>query len=79
MTIESMPLRQFSRNELLSSLLARCPVSDKGVYGRAFMMDRRGEGVPIIISETRRATGLNPVFEMIDDAEVLVSIPAREC
>ena len=77
MTVESMPLRQFSRNELLSSLLARCPIDEKSVYGRTFMMDRRGEGVPIIISETRRVAGSDPIFEMIDNAEVLVSIPAR--
>lgn len=76
MTIESMPLRQFSRNGLLSSLLARCPLDGCGEYGRTFMMDRRGEGVPIIISETQRVAGADPVFKMIDGAEVLVVLPS---
>lgn len=76
MTIDSMALRQFSRNDLLASLLARCPLQDEAEYGRTFMMDRRGEGVPIIISETMRISGKQPVFKMIDDAEVLVALPS---
>lgn len=76
MTIDSMPFRQFSRNELLSSLLARCPIRGEEDYGRSFMMDRRGEGVPIIISETQRLSGQRPTFVMIDNTELLVRIPS---
>lgn len=76
MTIDSMALRQFSRNDLLASLLARCPLKDDAEYGRTFIMDRRGEGVPIIISETIRISGRQPIFKMIDEAEVLVTLPS---
>lgn len=48
MTIESLPLRQAARNELLTSLLARCPMPFENFPGdRKFLMDKRGEGVPI--------------------------------
>lgn len=49
MTIDSLPLRQVSRNELITSLLARTQISDKLNNGRRYIMDKRGEGVPIII------------------------------
>lgn len=75
MTIESLPLRQATRNELLSSLLARCPVAmaEPGV-GREFIMDKRGEGVPIIITESARLSGKKPVYRLLDDTELLLTI-----
>ena len=43
MTLDSLPLRQSARNELITSLLARCPVGLPGYDGeRAFIMDKRG-------------------------------------
>ncbi len=54
MTIDSLPLRQYARNELITSLLAKCSVSKS--FGlteeRTHIMDKRGEGVPIIINES---------------------------
>lgn len=76
MTIESMPYRQFSRNGLISSLLSRCPLDIAKEYGRNFVMDRRGEGIPIIIEETRRLSGKDPQFVMIDQSELIVTIPS---
>lgn len=76
MTIESMPLRQFPRNGLLSSLLARCPLGIARECGRQYIMDRRGEGVPIIIKETRALSGKSPVFKLIDGDELLLTLPA---
>ena len=76
-TIESMPLRQSTRNELITSLLARCPVEDPtGAIGRQYYMEKRGEGVPIILEESRRLSGRDPVYVLIDDAELLLKIYA---
>ena len=76
-TIESMPLRQSTRNELITSLLARCPVEDPtGDVGRQFYMEKRGEGVPIILEESRKLSGRDPVYLLIDDAELLLTIYA---
>lgn len=76
-TIESMPLRQSTRNELITSLLAHCPIEDPtGALGRQFYMEKRGEGVPIILAESRTLSGRDPVYLLIDDAELLLTIYA---
>lgn len=78
-TVDSMALRQSTRNELTTSLLARCPLDDpKGEIARSSLMEKRGEGVPIIISATRELTGQAPVYRVIDDSEVLLTIPGAE-
>jgi hypothetical protein len=37
-------------------------------------MDRRGEGVPIILSETRALTEREPEYRLIDQTELLLTI-----
>ena len=75
MTIESLLLRQSSRNELLSSLLARCPMNfDATGSRRSFIMDKRGEGVPVIISESLELSGKKPEYTLIDDSELLLTV-----
>jgi predicted HTH transcriptional regulator len=75
MTVDSLLLRQSSRNELLSSLLARCPMNfDAPGSKRFFIMDKRGEGVPIIISESSELSGKKPEYLLIDDTELRLTI-----
>ncbi len=80
MTIESLPLRQSSRNELLTSLLARSPLptylSEQG--HRNYLMDKRGEGVPIILSKSQKLSGLRPIYSLVDDMELQLTIFAAE-
>lgn len=78
MTIESLPLRQAIRNELLTSLLARCPLKDSELSEDSFIMDRRGEGVPIILSESERLSGKRPVYRLLDESELMLTIFAAE-
>lgn len=78
MTIESLPLRQAVRNELLTSLLARCPFGDRELSEDSFIMDKRGEGVPIILSESERLSGKLPVYRLLDESELLLTIFAAE-
>jgi len=74
-TIESLPLRQATRNELITSLLARCPVEpDDRSVGRQFLMEKRGDGVPIILNESHALSGKYPEYRLIDDAELLLTI-----
>ncbi|GAB4254522.1 MAG: ATP-binding protein [Thermoleophilia bacterium] len=83
-TIESMALRQSTRNELITTLLAKCPIEDpSGEVGRRFYMEKRGDGVPIILEESRKLSGLVPIYRLIDEAELLLTIwaarpPSRE-
>ncbi|MGH7455549.1 MAG: ATP-binding protein [bacterium] len=74
-TIESLPLRQATRNELITSLLTRCPVEpDDRSVGRQFLMEKRGDGVPIILNESHALSGKYPEYRLIDDAELLLTI-----
>jgi len=78
-TIESLALRQATRNELVTSLLARCPITEnKDEIHRQHIMDRRGEGVPIIFQETERLTGCLPTYQLIDQTELILTIPAQQ-
>lgn len=75
MTIESISERQSARNELISSLLARCPVNVDAIGSqRTFIMDKRGEGVPIIITESEKLSGRKPEYRLLDDAELMLKI-----
>jgi len=79
MTIDSLSERQSSRNELLSSLLARCPMNVNAIGSqRSFIMDKRGEGVPIIITESEKLSGRRPEYQLLDDAELKLTIFAAK-
>ena len=74
-TIDSMALRQSTRNELITSLLAETPIAETiGDVGRSFYMEKRGDGVPIILRESERLSGKTPVYRLIDDSELLLTI-----
>lgn len=77
MTPESLPYRQAARNETITSLLARCPVeNDEFKSHRTRIMDKRGEGVPIILSRSETLSGKEPEYRLIDDSELLLIIHA---
>lgn len=79
MTVESLAFRLATRNETLTSLLARCPVPDDIDWlrtNRRTLMDRRGEGVRIILENSERLSGKRPTYRLIDDAELLLTIYA---
>jgi len=79
MTIESISERQSARNELISSLLARCPMNVDAIGSQQnYILDKRGEGVPIIITESERLSGRKPVYKLLDDAEVILTIFAAQ-
>ena len=77
LSVDDMPHRQATRNELLTSLLGRVPAAGVGgAGGRLFIMERRGDGVPIMRRETRELSGRFPEFRPISNSELCVSIPA---
>ncbi|MFV2072209.1 MAG: ATP-binding protein [Thermoanaerobaculales bacterium] len=74
-TVENIALRQATRNELITSLLAETPIAETvGAVGRAFYMEKRGDGVPIILNESENLSGKKPIYRLIDDAELLLTI-----
>ena len=79
MSVDSPSLRQSARNEVLTSLLARCPVpSNLEALGlktdRSALMDKRGEGVSIILDLSERLSGRRPEYRLVDDAELVLTI-----
>lgn len=79
MSIESLSVRTATRNERITNLLAECPLPESfGDLGRTSMMERRGDGVDIILSESEKLSGKRPVYRILDDAEVMLTIFAAE-
>ena len=77
MTVESLLYRQAARNEALTSLLAKCSVPTDIEWvntDRRTLMDKRGEGVRIIMENSEHLSGKRPVYRLIDDSELLLTI-----
>lgn len=79
LTVDSLALRQATRNELITFLLARVPSEGaQGSQGHQAFMERRGDGVPIILEESRLLSGRTPEYLLIDDAELRLTIFAAK-
>ena len=81
MSLASLPYRQAARNEALTSLLAKCPIPQAATWletDRLTMMDKRGEGVRIILEDSETLSGHVPEYRLIDDAELLLTIYAAD-
>ncbi len=77
LSIKAMANRQATRNETLASILRRLDVEDTpGAGTRQYFMEQRGEGVPVIYTETRSLTGRDPDYELLDGAELRLTIPS---
>ena len=74
LTVEELEYRQATRNEVLASVFGRMPTSGiQGAGGRLFIMERRGDGVPVIRRETRELAGRLPRFDLVGGAELRVT------
>ena len=80
LTIESLRYRQSARNDAICSLLARCPIPDEDWLStpRQYMMERRGEGMPIILDNSVALSGREPKIELFDNAELRLTIYAAQ-
>ncbi len=79
MTITNMEASQATRNEVIASVFGRLSVGDvPGSENRQFLMERRGDGVMIIVRRTRETAGRPPVYALIDESNLQLTIPAAE-
>lgn len=67
MTIDDLPYKQSTRNLAITNLLDRCPIPEEIETPRLTLMDRRGEGVPAILTRSSRLSGKQPVYELFGD------------
>ncbi|MCY3989765.1 MAG: putative DNA binding domain-containing protein [Caldilineaceae bacterium] len=77
LTVDDLAYRQSTRNKILATALERMSAGDiRGAGGRLYVMERRGDGIPIIQRETRSLSGKPPHFELVGGSELLVILPA---
>lgn len=77
LSVDSIALRQSTRNEALKSILVKLRVGEAGAgSGRGFFMEAQGDGVPVITRETLSLGAGPPEWRVIDDAEVMLTIPS---
>ena len=79
LTVEKLRYRQATRNELLAGLLSEVTVEDSlgRQVARRHFLERRGEGVGIILDESEALSGKVPVYELIDEELRLTVFAAK--
>jgi predicted HTH transcriptional regulator len=78
-TVETLQDNQATRNELLARLLSEITTGDDigGQVKRKCFLERRGEGVGIILSESEQLSGRFPVYEMLGEELRLTIFAAK--
>ncbi|WP_423925147.1 ATP-binding protein [Candidatus Palauibacter sp.] len=75
--LDMLPHRQATRNEAVASLLSRIPVPG-GIAGldttRHTLMDRRGEGVGVLLRRSEAHSGKRPVYRLLGETELMLTI-----
>jgi predicted HTH transcriptional regulator len=80
LTVETLPHRQYTRNEMLVGLLGRLKFeidAPDAPIRRGRFMESRGEGVPIIFRESKKLGAPPPKYELFDDQELRLTIYAQ--
>ncbi|WP_036305172.1 RNA-binding domain-containing protein [Methylobacter tundripaludum] len=75
LTVDSMDANSITRNETLVNLLSRYFPADPASK-RQNMIERRGEGVPTILTASERLSTRRPLYEQIDNTELKLTIYA---
>ena len=77
LSLDEIGSRQFARNELICTCLSRFPLPREfATPSRMRIIDRRGEGVPVIMSDTGKLSGMTPRYRLLDDSELMLTIPS---
>ena len=77
LTVASIAHRQFTRNETLVGLLNRLDFTDnppEAPMRRGKFMETRGDGIKVMQRESERIGASPPKIELIDDAELRVTL-----
>ena len=79
LTVERLRYGQATRNELLARLLSEITVEDNvgRQVARRYFLERRGEGVGIILDESTALSGKSPVYQQIDETLHLTIFAAK--
>ena len=78
-TVDNLRYSQATRNELLARLLSEIRLDDdiERLVKRRHFLERRGEGVGIILNESETLSGKTPVYEMFGEELRLTIFAAK--
>lgn len=78
-TIDKLPYSQATRNELLARLLSEITLDDdaRKQVNRRHFLERRGEGVGIILKESEQLSGKIPIYELHNEELCLTIFAAK--
>ncbi len=78
-TVDNLRYSQATRNELLARLLSELTLDDdmSRQVRRQHFLERRGEGVSIILDESETLSGKTPVYEVFDEELRLTIFAAK--
>ena len=78
-TIDKLPYSQATRNELLARLLSEITLDDdaRKQVNRRHFLERRGEGVGIILKESEMLSGKTPIYELHNEELCLTIFAAK--
>ncbi len=80
LTVDNLPYNQVTRNELLARLLSEVIIEDDSIgqtTQRKHFLERRGEGVGIILQQSEELSGRKPVYEVRDEELHLTIFAAK--
>ena len=79
LTVDDLPYNQATRNELLARLLSEVMLDDNmgRQVARRHILERRGEGVRIILNESKALSGKTPVYELFGEELRLTIFAAK--
>ncbi len=79
LTVDDLPYNQATRNELLARLLSEITLDDDmgAQVVRRHFLERRGEGVGIILNESEMLSGKTPVYELFGEELRLTIFAAK--
>lgn len=66
-TENSLDVRQFTRNELISRFLGKSSPQNSWIKVQKKYMETRGDGVPLILKESFKLSGKMPEYKLIQD------------
>ena len=79
LTVDDLRYNQATRNELLARLLSEIALDDNmgAQVVRRHFLERRGEGVGIILSESEQLSGKTPIYELFGEELRLTIFAAK--
>ena len=80
LTIDNLPYNQVTRNEVLARLLSEVIIEDGSIgqtVQRKHFLERRGEGVGIILQQSEELSDRKPIYKMYDEELHLTIFAAK--